>query len=59
MIQKIKTCPFCNEEPNICVNDDGMFYIECSGYMKNCGVVPSSLSYKTKTEVIEAWNQRA
>lgn len=60
--EKLKPCPFCNENPpnimmKMCISDyecKPEFYVECT----NCLYVKSENYYDCKS-AIEAWNQRA
>ena len=49
-------CPFCGKAPRI-NESNKTFMIECSNDF--CFIQPSTLSYITLDEAIEAWNERA
>jgi restriction alleviation protein, lar family len=53
-MQELRTCPFCNGEPEYFTSDDAPVY----GYIicKKCGA--RTQKHYTASETIEAWNQR-
>jgi hypothetical protein len=55
---KIKTCPFCSEEPKLreIIRVDTMYQIKCSS--PKCSVGPSGRTYMDKRKAVQAWNRR-
>ena len=56
MAEKFKACPFCGCKNISVLSSDnviGYFYAYCHSCDANTG------NYKTKAEVIKAWNRRA
>ena len=58
MAETIKPCPFCNGEAKLhTMNNKTKFYVQCDNMDCKCDV--STLTYDSKKDAIEAWNNRA
>ena len=58
-MDKLKSCPFCGGKAVIrrTPGYDGQFYVRCMNF-NICYVMPTTETFKTKIEAINAWNRR-
>ena len=56
-MSELKRCPFCGREAELLkIESDGEFYVRCCN--GGCAVIPTTWTYKTETEAVNAWNHR-
>lgn len=56
-MRELKRCPFCGREAELLkIESDGEFYVRCCN--GDCDVIPTTWTYKTETEAVNAWNNR-
>lgn len=58
MTDKLKPCPFCGGKAALKTMGNG-YYVDCALEKEFCAVIPSTWSYQTAEDAIEAWNARA
>lgn len=61
-LEELKPCPFCGGKAFLrkyyYSGGEPAYYVECGGVKSTCSVMPSTWSYDTEEEAIEAWNTR-
>lgn len=57
-MNELKPCPFCGGKATLHEIADGQFYIDCAMQLGFCSVMPSTWTYNTEEEAVEAWNRR-
>ena len=57
-MEELKPCPFCGAEAKMTKSEGLGYSIGCTNDDGNCGVMPSTIYYRTAGKAVEAWNRR-